>query len=50
MIKVLLCILIVTIKAQNKEFYGKMLENQGPKLACMIYHDLALYDFRRIKL
>jgi hypothetical protein len=41
---------VATVVAQKRTFYGKILETQGDKLACQIYYDMALYDFRSLRL
>lgn len=43
-----LIFVLASAAAQKRSFYGKILESQGPKLACQIYHDMALYDFRAL--
>ena len=44
----LIIVLATSAAAQKRSFYGKILESQGPKLACQIYYDMALYDFRAL--
>ena len=45
-----LVLFVATVAAQKRTFYGKILETQGDKLACQIYYDMALYDFRALRL
>ena len=45
-----LVFLLATAEAQKRSFYGKILDTQGSKLACQIYYDMALYDFRALNI
>ncbi len=41
-------IIFVTAVIAKQDYYESLLANQGPKLACVVSYDLALYDFRRL--
>lgn len=43
-----LILIFATVAAQKRSFHGKIFETYGPKLACQIYYDMALYDFRNL--
>ena len=43
-------IILGTAVIAKLDYYESLLVTQGPKLACVVSHDLALYDFRRLEI